>query len=76
MQRVTWSITGWVAKSYVSAYDSGECATYNNVVGFYPISKEAGHVIKTEEDLRIANALITGCCTKKLNSSTIIRITF
>ena len=35
-----------------------KCATYTGRVGFYPIDRVAGHVIKTEEDLLIAEALL------------------
>ena len=55
--RISWSITGWRRESYIKAYENGQCATYSGNVDFYPISREAGHIIKTEEDLRIAEAL-------------------
>ena len=58
VQRITWSITGWKNDNYTSAYESKKCATYSGNVGFYPISREAGHIIKTEEDLSIAEALL------------------
>lgn len=58
VQRVTWSITGWRSQLYIEAYEAGRCATYAGRVGFYPINRAAGHIIKTEEDLRIAEALL------------------
>ena len=58
IQRITWSITGWRASTYINAYEAGKCATYAGRVGFYPIDRLAGHIIKTEEDLRIAEALL------------------
>ena len=58
VQRVTWSITGWRAATYMAAHEAGRCATYAGRVGYYPISRSAGHIIKTEEDLRIAEALL------------------
>jgi CMP-N-acetylneuraminic acid synthetase len=58
IQRVVWSITGWKASTYVQAAKNGRCATYEGKVGFYPISRLAGHIIKTEEDLKIAEALL------------------
>ncbi len=58
IQRITWSITGWRGSVYISSYDAGKCATYAGRVGFYPINRLAGHIIKTEEDLRIAEALL------------------
>jgi len=58
VQRITWSITGWRASTFISAYETGKCATYAGKVGYYPIDRMAGHIIKTEEDLRIAEALL------------------
>ena len=64
VQRVTWSITGWRRTPYVAAYDAGECAAYAGRVGFFPISRPAGHIIKTEEDVRIAEALLAALETE------------
>lgn len=58
IQRVSWSITGWRRESYLAAVEAGKCATYSGRVGFFPVSHLAGHVIKTEEDLRMAEALL------------------
>ena len=58
IQRVSWSITGWRAKTYVEAYENGKTATYAGRVGFHPIDRSAGHIIKTEEDLQIAEAML------------------
>ena len=58
VQRITWSITGWNSKTYLKAYKSGLCATYAGNIGYYSIPRSAGHVIKTEEDLELAEAYI------------------
>lgn len=58
-QRVTWSITGWRAKSYVAAVEAGSIGTYNGKIAFYPVGAISGHVIKTQEDLDIAEALLS-----------------
>jgi CMP-N-acetylneuraminic acid synthetase len=58
VQRITWSITGWHAATYLAASRAGRCATYEGRVGFFPIDRAAGHIIKTEEDLRMAEALL------------------
>ena len=58
MQRLSWSISAWRRSSYLAATASGACATYACRVGFHPVSPLAGHVIKTEHDLRIAEALL------------------
>jgi hypothetical protein len=57
IQRITWSITGWKADTYLDAFNKNKCATYSGKVGFYPIDRLAGHIIKREEDLMIAQAL-------------------
>ena len=58
-QRVTWSITGWRAKPFVQAVEAGKIGTYNGKIAFYPVGAISGHVIKTQEDLDIAEALLT-----------------
>lgn len=58
VQRLSWSICGWKRQAYLEAVATGRCATYAGKLGFHPVSKLAGHVIKTEEDLRIAEALL------------------
>ena len=57
IQRIVWSITGWRRTPYLEAIRGGGCATYAGRVGFFPVNRMAGHVIKTEEDLCIAEAL-------------------
>ena len=57
IQRVTWSITGWRAATYRTAYERGQTATYAGKVGFFPLDRMAGHIIKTEEDIALAIAL-------------------
>jgi CMP-N-acetylneuraminic acid synthetase len=58
VQRLSWSITAWRRSAYLAATAAGTCATYAGRVGFHPVSSLAGHVIKTERDLRIAEALL------------------
>jgi CMP-N-acetylneuraminic acid synthetase len=59
IQRISWSITAWRRSSFLSAVVRGECATYSGKVDYYPVSPLASHVIKTEQDLKIAEALLT-----------------
>ena len=54
VQKLTWCITGWKGYKFVSAYEQGQCATYSGKIEFYPIDHIAGFVIKTHEDLLIA----------------------
>ena len=58
IQRISWSITAWRRSSFLSAVARGECATYSGKVDYYPVSPLASHVIKTEQDLKIAEALL------------------
>jgi hypothetical protein len=58
VERITWSITGWTRKAFLEAADAGKTATYYGSVGFYPVSGISGHVIKTQRDLDIAEALL------------------
>jgi len=58
IQRITWSITGWKPEVFINAVEAGKCATYAGNVGFHPIDRLAGHIIKTEKDLTIAAALM------------------
>ena len=55
---ISWSITGWRRSTFLDAISSGECATYSGRIGFFPVSPLAGHVIKTERDLQVAEALL------------------
>jgi CMP-N-acetylneuraminic acid synthetase len=57
VQRITWSITGWRAQAYLDAARAGQTATYTGSIGFHPISRLGGHIIKTAEDIEIARAL-------------------
>jgi CMP-N-acetylneuraminic acid synthetase len=57
VRRVTWSITGWRSTTYQAAYKAGQCATYAGSVGLSSLNRLAGHVIKTAEDLALAEAL-------------------
>lgn len=58
VQRITWSITGWRRATYLAAADAGACATYAGRVGYHAVSHLAAHVIKTEEDLQFAEAVL------------------
>ncbi len=58
IQRITWGITGWRALNFLQAHEAGRCATYDGKAGFFPLDPLSGHIIKTEEDLKIAQALL------------------
>ena len=57
VQRIAWSITGWRRSTYLEAALAGRCATYAGRVGFFQVDHLAAHVIKTEEDLQLAEAI-------------------
>jgi len=59
VQRITWSITGWRTRPYVEAVEAGGIGTYNGSIGFFPVSSISGHVIKTQLDLDVAEALMS-----------------
>jgi len=58
IQRLSWSIAAWRRETYLAAIRAGACATYAGRIGFHSIGPLAAHVIKTEHDLRIAEALL------------------
>ena len=55
--RVCWSITAWRSATYLAAAAEGRCATYAGRVGTVQLGRWASHVIKTEEDLLLAQIL-------------------
>ncbi len=58
VQRLSWSVTGWRREVFLAAVAAGKCATYAGQVGFFPVGKLAAHVIKTEADLALVEALL------------------
>ncbi len=58
IQRITWSITGWRTSTYVAAFEAGQTATFAGRAAFFPVSRIEGHVIKTIDDLKVAEALL------------------
>ena len=57
-QRITWAISAWRRNVYLAAFNAGKTATYSGRIGFYPVNALSGHVIKTQLDLDIAEALL------------------
>lgn len=57
-QRITWSITGWRRETFLKTKDQRKTATYAGKIGFFSVSAFSGHVIKTEVDLDVAEALM------------------
>lgn len=57
VRRIVWAVTAWRRDTFLKAAQSGACATYSGRVGYSSVSRMAGHVIKTQEDMDIAAAL-------------------
>lgn len=57
IQRISWSLTGWKAESYLAAYEQKACATFGGKLGFFNLSRPSGLVIKYEEDYLMAKAM-------------------
>jgi CMP-N-acetylneuraminic acid synthetase len=57
IRRICWAVTGWRRETYLDAVRSGRCATYAGRVGLFSVRRLAGHVVKTAEDMAIAEAL-------------------
>lgn len=55
--RITWSVSAWKRATFIQAYENKQCATYSGNVGYYPLNKLASHIIKTEQDLSMAEHL-------------------
>jgi CMP-N-acetylneuraminic acid synthetase len=58
VQRIVWSISGWRRSTFLEASQKGKCSTYAGKIGYFEVNQLAGHVIKNEEDLSIAEALL------------------
>lgn len=59
VQRICWSITAWRRATYMSVFEQGRAATYAGTLDVFPVSRMAGHVIKTEKDLQLARAVLS-----------------
>lgn len=57
VQRISWSITGWNAASYIKTFEAGGCATFHGKMGFFGLTRPSGLVIKYEEDYKMAVAM-------------------
>jgi len=57
VQAFVYSLMMWRAIAFLSAMAERECAMFCGKVGYYPVSKLSSVIIKTEEDLLLADAL-------------------
>jgi len=58
VQRIIWSLTAWRSEVFKRAVNEGRCATYAGKVGIYHLDRWAGLVIKTQDDLDMAEAIL------------------
>ena len=57
VQRIVWAITAWRRDTFLDAAKAGGCATYAGRIGYVPVDRMGGHVIKTQADLDLASAV-------------------
>jgi CMP-N-acetylneuraminic acid synthetase len=57
VRRICWAVTAWRRETYLAATAAGACATYAGRVGLFSVNRLAGHVVKTAQDLAMAEAL-------------------
>lgn len=58
VRRIVWAITAWRRETFLAAAAAGDCATYAGRIGYSSVDRMAGHVIKTQEDLDLAAAML------------------
>ena len=58
VQRISWSLTAWRRQTFMQAVAEGRCATWSGRLGYQSLSSMAAHVVKTEQDLQVAQALL------------------
>lgn len=59
VRRIVWAITAWRRSTFLEAAAKGGCATYSGKIGYVSVGRMAGHVIKTQEDLDLAAAVLS-----------------
>lgn len=58
VQRITWTLSAWNGPLFLEAKQSGKCATYSGNVGIKALDRWSGHIIKRQEDMDIAEAML------------------
>ncbi|MBW8000480.1 MAG: hypothetical protein FVQ80_00465 [Planctomycetes bacterium] len=58
MQRFVYSIMMWKNKAFIDTFEKKGYALFSGKVGYYPVSKESAVIIKTQEDLMVADAIM------------------
>ena len=55
VQPFVYSIMMWKNRSFMDAYEKHGHALFSGKVGYYPVSKKSALIVKTEEDLALAD---------------------
>ncbi len=63
--RQVYSVMMWRNKTFIESMKKRGHAVLCGKVGYYPVSKESSLIIKTEEDLRLIEYIMTGKKVKK-----------
>lgn len=58
VHEISWAISAWRTATFLNAVAEGRCATYAGRRSYLEIPAIAGHVIKTEWDLQVSEALL------------------
>lgn len=65
VQRFVYSIMMWRNKTFMKDYKKRGYAFFCGKTGYYPVSKASALIVKTEEDLRLIEYVMTGRDMKK-----------
>ncbi|MFA4884220.1 MAG: hypothetical protein WC903_06645 [Candidatus Margulisiibacteriota bacterium] len=60
VQRFVYSVMMWRNKTFQKTYKEKGYALFCGKMGYYPVSKESALIIKTEDDLKMVEALLVG----------------
>lgn len=56
---IVWAMTCWKRDTFINLQDTGNCPVFGENIGYFEIPKDEATDIDTEEDWRIAEAIIT-----------------
>lgn len=65
VQRFVYSVMMWRNQTFMKEYVRNGYAFFCGKTGYFPVSKESALIVKTEEDLRLIEYIMTGRETKK-----------
>ena len=59
IETVVWAVTAWKRDTFLSLEEKGQCPIFGGNMGRFVISKDEAPDLDTEEDWRIAEAVLT-----------------